>query len=251
MKKIKISAISYLNTYPFLYGIYSDKDFLKTIELSTDYPSLCAKKIINKEADLGLIPIAVLPQIENYNIITDYCIGAWGRVQSVMLFSNVPIEQIESLFLDYQSKTSVGLIKILAKNYWNISPQWLSGINGYEKQIKGNKAGLVIGDRALNLLGKFDFVYDLAAEWKKMTGLPFVFATWTANKKLNQNFIDNFNSRLRYGVQNIGQAVDFFENETAKINFDAFKYLNENIDYTLDSKKTEAIELYLKLLNKN
>ncbi len=248
MKRTKISAISYLNTYPFLYGIYSDKKFLETIDLSTDYPSLCAKKLINKEVDLGLIPIAVLPQIDDYNIITDYCIGASGRVQSVMLFSNVPIAEIDSLFLDYQSKTSVGLIKILAKNYWNISPKWISGINGYEKQIKGNKAGLVIGDRALNLLGKFNFVYDLAAEWKKMTGLPFVFATWTANKKLNQNFIDTFNYRLRYGIENIADAVNFFKNETAKINFDAFKYLNNNIDYLLDNKKIEAIKLYLNLL---
>lgn len=248
MKKIKISAISYLNTFPFLYGIYSDKNFMNKISLSTDYPSLCASKLINNNVDIGLIPIAVLPEIENHQIISDYCIGASGRVKSVMLFSNVPITQIDSLYLDYQSRTSVGLLKILAKNYWKISPKWISGFNGYEKNISGNKAGLVIGDRALNLLGKFDYVYDLASEWKKMTDLPFVFATWTANKKINENFLSEFNEKIKFGVNNIEKAISFFNDKLSNINFDASEYLTKNIDYKLNDKKHEAIKLYLDLL---
>ncbi|MEA3451967.1 MAG: MqnA/MqnD/SBP family protein, partial [Bacteroidota bacterium] len=137
---VKISAISYLNTFPFLYGIYSDKNFMNKISLSTDYPSLCASKLINNNVDIGLIPIAVLPEIENRQIISDFCIGASGRVQSVMLFSDVPISDIDNLYLDYQSRTSVGLIKILAKNHWKISPKWIAGLNGYEKDISGKKA---------------------------------------------------------------------------------------------------------------
>jgi len=250
MKKIKISAISYLNTFPFLYGIYSDINFLNKISISTDYPALCAKKLINNKVDIGLIPIAVLPEIKNHNIISDYCIGASGRVQSVMLFSDVPISDIDSLYLDYQSKTSVGLIKILAKNFWKITPKWISGLNGYEKNICGKNAGLVIGDRALNLLNKYKYVYDLATEWRKMTNLPFVFATWTSNKKIDERFILEFNNKIEFGVNNIEKAISFFDEQTSNINFDVYKYLNENIDYKLNSEKHEAIKLYLDLLKR-
>lgn len=249
MKKINISAISYLNTYPFLYGIYSNQNFLDKINLSTDYPALCANKLLNNQVDIGLIPIAALPEIIDYKIITNFCIGASSRVESVMLFSDVPISQIDTLYLDYQSRTSVGLIKILAKNVWNISPKWIDGKHGFEKNISKSSAGLIIGDRALNLIGKYKYVYDLALEWKKMTNLPFVFATWTANKDLEIDFISEFNSILKYGVENIEKTILYFDKNISKINFDAFKYLTENIDYQLDENKYKAIELYLNLLN--
>jgi len=250
MKKIKISAVSYLNTYPFLYGILQDKVLMSQIELTTDYPALCAEKLKNNIVDIGLVPIAILPQLADYQIISDYCIGAYQNVQSVMLFSNVQLKEISSIYLDYQSMTSVNLTKILAKFYWKIEPEWITGINGFEYQIKGNNAGVIIGDRALNLIKKYKFSYDLAKHWFEFTELPFVFAVWTTNKKLPSDFVNLFNKALENGINNIPKTLDYFRNSLSKINYDAYEYLNRNIDYHLDNQKVKAIETYLSYLSK-
>ena len=142
------------------------------------------------------------------HIISDFCIGADGAVDTVCLFSDVPIQEIESIFLDYQSKTSVELLKILLKEYWQVSPKLIEAKANYEQQIKGKKAGLIIGDRGFQYQNKFKYVYDLSAIWKLHTGLPFVFACWIANKEIDEDFIKEFNKALKFGVNNIEKAID-------------------------------------------
>jgi len=117
MHKIKISAVSYTNTLPFLQGIKSSS-VLERIDLCVDYPAECARKVIADEVDMGIIPIAALLDIPNYHIITDYCIGANGAVDSVFIFANKPIHEVKTLRLDLQSRTSNGLARILLKYYW-------------------------------------------------------------------------------------------------------------------------------------
>ena len=105
-KKVKISAVSYANTYPFLYGIHKKLDS-KYFELSLDVPSECARKLINNEVDLGLIPVATIPLVDNSKIISDYCIGANGAVKTVLLMSKLPIENIYLEFLTINKKIIV------------------------------------------------------------------------------------------------------------------------------------------------
>ena len=112
MVKYKVSAVSYLNTIPFIYGLKNSPIF-DQIELSLDYPALCADKLLNNQVDIGLIPVATIPKIKNAQIISDYCIGSDGKVDTVCLYSNVPILEIESIALDYQSRTSIELLKLL------------------------------------------------------------------------------------------------------------------------------------------
>ena len=112
-KKIRIGAVSYLNTKPLLLGF--DKNEWNIIE---EYPSILAQKLLNDEIDIGLVPVAVIPLLKEYYIISDFCIGAEGLVDSVGIFSEVPMDQIETVVLDYQSKTSVNLAKVLLKYYW-------------------------------------------------------------------------------------------------------------------------------------
>ncbi len=228
----------------------TDKKLMSQIELTTDYPALCAQKLKNNEVDIGLVPIAVLPQLDYYQIITDFCIGTNGNVKSVMLFSDVKIHEISEILLDYQSLTSVNLTKILSKFYWKISPKWIIAKNGYEHNINGRKAGLIIGDRALNLINKHPFAYDLAEYWHKMTNLPFVFAVWTANKQLSQDFVNQLNTALKKGIDHIDKSLNFFKEKTSKINYDAKEYLTQNIDYKLDTQKRQAIDTYLNYLTK-
>lgn len=246
MDKIKVSVVSYLNSKPFLYGL-QHSSVLESIDLQLDMPSVCAQKLIEGKVDIGLIPVAVLPKLREYHIITDYCIGAEGRVNSVMLYSHVPLNEIESILLDYQSRTSVTLVKVLAANFWKITPRWTAAKTGFENKISGTTAGVIIGDRTFGLEGKYPYTYDLAEEWQKLTGLPFVFACWVANKKLPERFIKEFNSALKNGLDKREVLIP----ELTKENYltDVGNYLKNSIKYDYKSAQKQALNLFLKYIS--
>jgi chorismate dehydratase len=243
LSKIKVGAVSYLNTKPLLYGfkhgLYSDK-----IELVEGYPARIASMLLNNEVDVGLVPVAIIPALKEYHIISDYCIGAEGPVGSVCLFSDVPIEKVEKVLLDYQSRTSASLAKILIKIYWNLSPLIVHAEEMFESEIGGTTAGLVIGDRAFEQRLKSKYVYDLAEAWIAYTGLPFVFAAWISNKALPYEFIADFNKINKIGLDNIDKVVQ----ENPYEFYDLHSYFTKEISYDLDSAKRKGLDKFLKLL---
>ena len=214
------------------------------MELVTDYPSSIACMLVNDEVDIALLPVAAIPSLKEYYVITDYCIGTEAAVASVCLFSDVPLEEIETILLDYQSKTSVGLLKILLKEYWKINPVLVYAKEGYEKNIISTSAGLVIGDRAFLQRNKSRYIYDLGSAWVDMTGMPFVFAAWVANKKLPKNFILKFNETVGEGFKHLPKIIAANTNK----NYDLELYYNQNINYILNEKKREAMKIYLEKL---
>ncbi len=238
-QKIRVGAVSYLNTKPLVYGF--EKGLMKDeIELVFDYPAKVAAMLLNDEVDVGLIPVAVIPQLNEHYIVSDYCIGASQAVASVCLFSDVPLHEIKEILVDYQSRTSAALLKVLIKEHWKIDPILIATSNDYQKNIKGTTAGLVIGDRALEQRSHSAYIFDLAEAWQEMTGLPFVFAAWVANKKLPETFIQSFNATTGLGQQHIDEVV-------SQIDFKAYDmklYYTQNIDYNLDERKKEAVKLF-------
>lgn len=214
------------------------------IILSKDIPSESARKLLNNEVDIGLIPVAVIPQLKESYIISDYCIGANGAVNSVMLYSEVPLKQIKQIYLDYQSKTSVQLVKILCKEFWNINPLFIAAEKGFENTISGNIAAVVIGDRTFELNHKFPFVFDLSQEWKHMTGRPFVFACWVSNKKIADNILKPFNTALKLGINSIDQCILQY-NLQEKYPTNVSEYLKKYIQYNFGIEQKNAIELFL------
>ena len=122
---IDVVAVSYLNTLPFIYGILNDKDLMSKINLRLEYPSKCSDLFRSGKVDMGLIPIIDLIDMPNSEIIGEYCIGAIGKVKTVMLYSNCPLNEISSIALDYQSRTSAMLVKILAKNFGKLMLNFL------------------------------------------------------------------------------------------------------------------------------
>jgi chorismate dehydratase len=240
-QKIRVGAVSYLNTKPLVYGF--EKGTMKdVIELIFEYPAKVAAMLQDDQIDIGLIPVAVIPKLKEHFIISDYCIGASGKVASVCLFSDVPVNEITHVLMDYQSRTSAALLKVLLKEHWKIAPVLIDTKENYQQDIKGTTAGLVIGDRALQQRKQSTYIYDLAEEWENMTGLPFLFAAWVSNKKLPDDFIDRFNKTTRKGLSHIDEIV------TANP-FDVYSlktYYTENIDYNLDAGKREALALFLK-----
>ena len=245
MNKIKVGAVSYLNTKPLLYGIEHSDELMQQIELIKDYPSNIAKKLLDDEIDIGLVPVAIIPQMKAHYIVTDYCIGADGNVASVCLFSEVDIHNIEKILLDYQSKTSVALCKVLLKNHWKKYIALENTTPDFTSEIKDTTAAVLIGDGALQQRTKSKYIYDLAGEWKAFTGLSFVFAAWISNKILPQNFIQLFNQKNGEGIKNIEAVIK--EN---KCNFyDLNVYYTNNISYNLTDEKLNGMHLFLKLLN--
>lgn len=243
-EKIKIACVSYLNAKPFIYGL-KKSSLIHAIDLTLDNPARCAEKFLSGEVDLALIPVGWFPLLNRKIIVSNYCISAEKRVASVMLFSNVPIDQVKRIYLDYQSRTSVLLVKFLAKHHWHISPEWVDAEEGYEQKIQDDSAGLIIGDRALLLSDKFTCKYDLVTEWNKVTHFPFTFACWVANKKLPSQFLNDFNKALHYGVSNIDKVIDAIEKESPSRKIDLHDYLSNCIQYDFNEEKKDGVRIFL------
>lgn len=241
MKKIRAGIVNYLNTRPLIYGLQRPP-VNELIELTGDYPARVAQQLKAGEIDLGLIPVAVIPELPEYHIVGNHCIGAEGEIASVALFSEVPMAEIKKVYLDYQSRTSVQLLMYLMREYWGISPEIVQATGeDYRAEIRGTTAGLVIGDRALEQRKISTFIYDLGSEWRAITGLPFVFATWVSTRKLPDDFIEQFDRANALGLQHIDEIV-------ARENFalyDLAKYYKVHLSYVLDDRKRMGMEKFL------
>jgi chorismate dehydratase len=246
--RYQITAVSFLNTLPFLYGLEQSKALRNRIRISKDIPSMCAKKMIHREADIGLIPIAALPQLKDYSIISDFCIGSKQQVDSVFLFAEQPINSLKTILLDYRSMTSINLVKILSKYHWKITPDFIHAKQGYESSIQGNNGGVVIGDKALELIGNFPYQYDLATEWNNFTGEEFVFAVWVSLIELDTIFLNDFNQALNYGITHISETIKWSNTDYSHL--PAESYLTNKIDYYRNDSKNKSLKIYLDALKK-
>ncbi len=233
-----------MNTKPLLYGIKRSEILMEQIELVEEYPSKIADMLVQGTIDVGLVPVAVIPKLKKWHILPGYCIGAEGGVASVCLFGESPIEELNTILLDYQSRTSVSLCKILLKHYWKKDVALQDAGKDFTSQIKGRTGGVIIGDRALLQRKISPYVYDLAGAWQQMTGLPFVFAAWIANKKLPDAFVKLFNEANAEGLQNLDAVIA--ENPFAA--YDLRTYYTHNISYTLTKEKMAGMEKFLTLL---
>ncbi len=216
----------------------------KQIELLPCTPAKGYEMLSSGEADLGIIPSITIPSNDKFEIVSDYCIGANGSVASVLICSSLPLTEIETLYLDTDSRTSVALTKILASKYWGINPLFVP-FDSNNEAIDYDKSYLLIGDKAMEHSPNFEFCYDLAFEWRSFTEKPFVFACWTASKKLDQQFLSDLNEAFSYGVSHINESLDNCQHPFSK-EF-AYRYLTENISYKLDKNKLEGLSAFWKM----
>ena len=244
-KRWRIGAVSYLNTRPLLLGI-EQESFLSRIDLVKSYPAKIAQDLLEGQIDIGLVPVAILPQLSNPHIVSKYVIGASGEVASVALFSEVPIDEIKSIYLDYQSRTSVQLLKILLSQFWKKEVEFISATEGYIAQISGTTAGVIIGDRALENLSKYPYVYDLSFAWKQHTGLPFVFAAWVANQPIPAEFMAAFDTVNEYGLAHLDEVIALIPAQEQV--YDLHKYYTENISYVYDEEMKQGLAAFLNFI---
>ncbi|CAM4338457.1 chorismate dehydratase [Pedobacter westerhofensis] len=235
MEKIKISAVAYTNTKAFIYGI-EHSPVLEQIDLSLDIPSDCAAKVIDGTVDMGLMPVAGIPDVANAQIISDYCIGSVGAVNSVFIFSNVPAKEIRTLKLDSHSRTSNNLAQVLLKFFFKTEFTVTSDPEAVTDAI------VLIGDRTFGKKGDYNFAYDMGEEWMNFTGLPFVYAAWVANKEIPEAFVTEFNAALKMGLANRAEVLKTLPENPL---FDLEDYLMNKLDFELTDKKREALTLFL------
>lgn len=151
--------------------------------------------------------------------------------------------------MDYQSRTSVLLAKVLAKFYWKKEFKWENTCNNFQnKSINGKTAGVLIGDRVFQVEGKFKYSYDLSEEWETFTGLPFVFAVWAANKEIPEFFEAEFNEAMKLGLEKIEEVVKQEQKDYPDV--DIKSYFSENISFELDDAKRKGMQKFLQLAKK-
>lgn len=250
MRKLRISAISYLNTAPLMWD-FEHGDVGSHCEISYTIPSACARALADGSADIGIIPAAAYSQIPGLQILPDVAIASRRAVRSILLVSKVPLEKIRTVALDTSSMTSVALAKVLLG--------WLGGQRDYTsmdpdlgRMLASHDAGLLIGDPALQVDRARYYTTDLAEEWIRITGKPFVFAFWAVRGEALKeadpamDLAAAFRNSRDHGLEpsNLGTIVDEW---SARLNLSAAEvrsYLTENIHYDLDPECIAGLQAF-------
>ena len=232
MKKPRIALVEYLNTLPFSEGIKRTG-----IEAEADVhrviPSACASLFAKGDVDISLCPIGALDDLPPYKLLGHYCIGADGRVETVVLLSRVPLEDIRTVRLDSHSRTSNLLLQILAEKFWKQSWIYLADPEAHDAD-----AYLMIGDKVFVHKTEFPYSFDLAEAWKQLTGKPMVFAVWIATPETDDVWASVLDEAFELGM-------DALDRDALSVEPWQKVYLKNNISYPLDEAKLEAMRLYL------
>ena len=239
--KSKVAMVSYKNTLPFLYGLEHHPDHV-FFDVELLHPAACSDAFANGDKDIALVPVAFLEHRTDYKIISDFCIGSDGPVNSVAILSNKPIQELKKIILDNHSMTSNRLSKILLENYWNLEMDFSKeDVSKGIENLSEDTGVVMIGDKVFAHQSKFQFKYDLGEIWKKMTGLPFVFAVWIARKNLPIERTDKLNQVLAFGVS----SIDAILKTKSYNNFNLEQYLKVNLEFNFSSTNKQGLELFL------
>jgi chorismate dehydratase len=249
MSRLRISAISYLNTAPLMWD-FENTPVGSQFEISYTIPSDCARSLASGSADIGIIPAAAYTSIPDLLIVPGVAIAALRPVRSILLVSKVPIEQIRSVALDTSSMTSVVLTKIILERWYQTHARFTAMEPLLEQMMDSQDAGLLIGDPALRVDRAKYHTYDLAEEWIQRTGKPFVFAFWAIRRQAAQNteldLVRIFQQSRTNGLQpdNLDRIAANWGPRLGLTDKDVKTYLIENIHYDLDAACLEGLALF-------
>ncbi len=243
----KVSVVQYLNSVPLVWGmLHGEQQGKYQLEFTT--PARCADAVRQRKADIGTIPSIEYQRMDHMQILAGISIAAKEEVKSILLLSKVPIEKIQTVAVDNSSRTSAALLRILMRKFYN---RWINAVPAAPRpdvMLKRADAALVIGDPALTYNGQVAEVYDLAAEWKKFTGLPFVFALWVGHEeaKLSRMHAD-FEASRDFGLAHVDDiAAEYAPKLNIKVQ-GVKVYLTQNIDYSLDEDNRKGLRHFYKL----
>jgi chorismate dehydratase len=248
MTKPNVAASSYLNAAPLCYSFIHGGQKGRCGFLSDVAPFRCAEMLTEKRADAALIPVIEYQRIPGLRIARGASVASKENVRSVILASRVPIEDVRSVALDTTSRTSAALIQIILTRFYDLRVSYTPSPPRIHDMLESNDAALMIGDPAMLIDRSGIYVYDLAAEWKKQTGLPFVFAFWAVRSDSGNwpGGVD-FVEAKREGLSNVDRIADIYHERLGLPREDIVSYLTENISYDLDEESVRGLALYYRL----
>jgi chorismate dehydratase len=248
MTKPYIAASSYLNAAPLCYSFIRGEQKERVRFLSDAAPARCSELLAEGRADAGLIPVIEYQRIAGLKVAAGACVSSKDRVLSVVLASRVPIENVGSVALDTSSRTSAALTQIILGRFYSLSPSYRTSPPEIISMLESSDAALIIGDPAMLIDRSRLHVYDLAEEWRKHTGLPFVFAFWAIRRDSTAwpGGVD-FVEAKREGVAHTDQIAEEYSERLGLAKSDLVKYLTENISYDLDTESLRGLRLYYEL----
>jgi chorismate dehydratase len=251
MKRLRISAISYLNTAPLMWD-FEHGDAGAEFNISYTVPSQCAADLAAGAADIGIIPAAAYASIPGLVILPGVAIASRRPVRSILLVSKVPLEKVRSVALDTSSLTSVALTKVLFAKWWGAGRAFTPMAPDVEEMLKQHDAALVIGDPALKVDRSRYLSYDLAEEWIRFTGKPFVFAFWAVRRAALTGEPPAFDLAAVFQVsrdhglraESLQQIAREWAPRLGLSESDVKTYLTENIYYDLDPACLDGLRLF-------
>jgi chorismate dehydratase len=219
------------------------------MSVTLEVPAAGASALASGRADIALVPVGAFRDPGMVNWVGNYCIGVEGPVRTVRLFSEVPPEQIRRVFLDPHSRTSVQLVRLLAREFWHFGWEYADATEGFEtRDIRGTDAGVCIGDKVFAVEGRYPYSYDLAAEWIRFTGLPFVFAAWAVIGKPDPELIRMLDSAQEEGIKAIPGVARDWSLKIGLPESEIRDYLTRNISYAFTAEKRAGMEKFLSLI---
>jgi chorismate dehydratase len=251
MRRLRISAISFLNTAPLMWD-FEHGDAGKNFDISYTVPSQCALQLHEGSADIGIIPAAAYTTIPELSILPGVAIASKQTVRSILLVSKVPLEKVQTVGLDTSSLTSVALTKVLFAKWWGGPKKYTSLNPELETMLASNDAALLIGDPALQIDRSKYLTFDLAEEWMRLTGKPFVFAFWAVRRKSSAeadfrgDLGQIFQQSRDHGLEPRNLEV-IAEEWSPRVNLskkDVREYLTQNIHYSLDPACIGGMQLF-------
>jgi chorismate dehydratase len=272
MGKLRISIVEYLNTAPLVWG-FTEGPLTGKYDMSFTVPSQCAEALRAGEVDVAIIPAIEYQRIEDLVALPGMAIAAKGEVRSILVVSKKPIDMVKRMALDTSSRSSAALVRLLAAGEWGIRPEFINAAPDPAAMLSEADAALVIGDPALRIAVKLDylaekkpregaccqgdpedmpvpgypalFVYDVAYQWREMTGKPCVLAIWAGRReKLTPEVVADFQASKQFGLAHI---EDIAEAASVKLDLPPKSleiYLRDNIDFSLDEPNLEGLNLY-------
>ncbi len=248
--RFRVGAVSYLNTAPLVWGMLRGPQ-ADSVELSFSVPSVCAEQVERGDVQIGLAPVAEIAR-QDLEIVPGVGITCSGAVRSILLFSRVPWGKIRSLAADAGSRTSVLLARIILQERFGVQPTVTAQPPNLLEMLDNSDAALVIGDAALRLEpARLPFAcLDLGEEWRKLTGLPMVFAAWAGKPGLPLDRLRALTvASYQFGRDRIGEIAER-ESAPRHISQDlANQYLSRYIHFEIGLKEQEGLEAFLDLAN--
>jgi chorismate dehydratase len=231
-----------LNTRPLVFGLEQGLAE-ERIDLSYDVPARLADRMLQNELEIALMPVIELAKMPDLEVVPGLAIGTNGPSRSVLLISKKPIDEVQSIALDLESRTSNALVQVLADRVWKIQPSWVRGKQSLDDALRDCDAAVQIGDKALFIdPPSGTVVYDLGGVWTAATSKPFVFAAWFVRPgKLDREIYEALHESRRRGsaaLQLIAEDYCWGGSTYPQLSHD---YLKQNIRFRLGSAEVDAM----------